>query len=207
MSLYGLSKDVQDFLRAKRFPLRVHYGPERMHREGYPENVVIFERDREASDTLIAAQGAQRNPRKAGARMLQSVCTIYTRNSKASARVEDHETLCEKFVDAVLVAIEKWAKGSGAIYCPVNESRYLSFDERLAAAKDHAPGVKAELCEQWPGAVYRIKFSVPRALMDLDYAGDGLPEGTLASPGIASRTDATGPGHAVAETGCDSNDP
>jgi hypothetical protein len=205
LSLYGLSKDVQDLLRAKRFPLKVHYGPERMHREGYPENVVIFERDREASDTLAGPTGAQRNARKWGVRGLQSVCTIYTRNSKAGARVEDHETLCEKFVDAVLVAIETWAKAGGAVYCPITESRYLSFDERLSAAKDHAPGVKAEACEQWPGAVYRIKFTVPRALMDLNYAGDGLPEKALA--GQTSRTDATGPGFAVAETGCNSTDP
>lgn len=189
MSLYPLSKDVQDLLRAKKFPLKVLYGPERTHREGYPENVVIFERDREVSDSVTAPRGVQRNPRKMRTRGLASIVTIYTRNSRAGARIEDHETLCEKFVDAVLVAIETWAKVGGAVECPITESRFLSFAERLAAAKEHAPGVKAEACEQWPGAVYRIKFVVPRALMDLNYAGDGLPEGTLAAPGIQSRTE------------------
>jgi hypothetical protein len=207
MSLYGLSKDVQDLLHAKRFPLRVHYGPERMHREGYPENVIIFERDRTADDSVGEPRGVQRNPRKMRVRGLQSVATLYVRNSRAGARVEDHETLCEKFVDALLVAIETWAKASGAVECPITGSRYLSEEERLSDAKRHAPGVAAQAIEQWPGAVYRVRFTVPRALLDLNYAGDGLPTGTLAAPGITSRTDATGPGFDEAETGCGDPDP
>lgn len=195
-------------LAGKKFPLKVHYGPERTHREGYPENVVIFERDREASDSLTTARGIQRNPRKMRTRGLQSVVTLYVRNSRAGARVEDHETLCEKFVDAVLVALEHWATATGAIDIPITESRYLSADERLAAAREHAPGVEAQKIEQWPGAVYRIKFTVPRALLDLNYGGEGLPTGTLAVPGIESRTDAYGPGGAGdGETGCGGDGP
>jgi hypothetical protein len=201
VSLYGLSKDVQDLLHAKNFPLKVHYGPERMHREGYPENVVVFERDHEGSDAVQAAQGAQRNPRKLGARVLASVVHIYARNSKAGARIEDHHELCEKFVDAVHCAIMVWAKASGAINCPVSEAKYLSASDRLSAAKLHVPDAKAEAVEQWPGVVYRIKFGVPRALLDLNYAGDGLPTTELG--GIASRTDAYGAGGVGSgETGC-----
>ena len=80
MSLYGMSRDVAELLRAKKFPLRVHYGPERMHREGYPENVIVFERDREASDTLAAPRGVQRNPRKMRLRMLTGIATVYARS-------------------------------------------------------------------------------------------------------------------------------
>lgn len=204
MSLYPLSKDIQGLLRAKNFPLRVHYGPERMHREGYPDNVVIIERDREASDTIGPPRGVQRNPRKMRVRGLAGAATIYARSSKAGAHVGDHETLCEKFVDALLVALEHWATETRAIEIPVTESRYLSADERLQLARTHAPGVDATAIEQWPGAVYRIKFAVPRALLDLNYAGEGLPTGTLAAPGIRSRTDVTAPGYEDPATGCDS---
>lgn len=206
MSLYPLSKDLQTLLRAKNFPLRVFYGPERTHREAYPENVIVVERDREASDTLTEPRGAQRNPRKMRVRGLQGIATIYARNSKAGAGVGDHETLCEKFVDALLVALEHWATATKAIEIPITESRYLSFAERLALAKEHAPGVEAVACEQWPGAVYRVKFTVPRALLDLNYAGDGSPTGTLAAPGIASRTDVEGPNGGDG-TGCDNLPP
>ncbi len=200
-----MSKDVETLLHAKKFPLKVHYGPERMHREGYPENVVIFERDREADDSLGPARGAQRNPRKMASRGLRSICTIYARNSRASAHVGDHEELCEKFNDAVLAAMHNWAKTTAAEGFTIDGGKYLSFEERLTEAKRHAPGVKAEAIEQWPGAVYRIRFTLPRALLDLNYAGDGLPTGELT--GMASRTDAYGPGGAGAgDTGCDSAD-
>jgi len=205
MSLYPLSKDLQTLLRAKQFPLRVFYGPERTHREAYPENVIVIERDREASDTLAAPRGVQRNPRKMRLRMLAGVATIYARSSKAGSHVGDHETLCEKFVDAFLVALAHWATETRAIEIPVTESRYLSAAERLSAAKEHAPGVEAAAIETWPGAVYRVKFMVPRALLDLSYAGAGLPTGTLGgpgAPGLASTTEVTGPGYDTPETGC-----
>ncbi len=203
--MYNLSRDVQTLLVAKNFPLKVHYGPERMHREGYPENVIVFERDREASDTVGPARGAQRNVRKMRTRYLTGVATVYARSSSAGAHVGNHETLCEKFVDALLVALETWAKATRAIEIPITEARYLSAAERLAAAKEHAPDVKAEAIETWPGVVYRIKFTLPRALFDLDYAGEGLPTGTLAAPGITSRTDVYRTGAATpAVVGCDS---
>jgi hypothetical protein len=207
VSVYQLSRDVQTLLHDKGFPLRVHYGPERTHREGYPDNVVIFERDREASDTLGPARGAQRNPRKLRSRGLQGVVTLHVRNSKASAHIGDHETLCEKFVDALLVALVKWATATAAIDFAINESRYLSADERLAAAGEQLPGVDATKIEQWPGVVYRIKFTLPRALFDLDYAGDGSPTGTAATQ--ANRTDVYLTGAGSAEegdpvVGCDS---
>lgn len=201
MSLYPMSKDIQTLLAAKKFPLRVHYGPERMHREAYPENVVIIERDREADDTIGPPKGVQPNPRKVNARGLASVATIYARSARAGAHVGDHETLCEKFVDAVLAALSNWAKASRAVHIPITSARYLSAAERLQVAREHAPGVEAPKIEAWPGAVYRIKFLVPRALLDLDYAGEGLPTAEL--EGFASRTDVYAPGSDnVSGTGC-----
>jgi hypothetical protein len=205
MSLYAMSKDLQVLLHDKKFPLRVYYGPERTHREGYPDNVIVIERDREANDTIGPARGSQRNPRKLRSRGLQGVATVYARNSKAGAHTGDHETLCEKFVDALLAAMIKWATATAAIEFAISESRYLSSDDRLGAAEEHWPGVEAEKIEQWPGVAYRIKFTVPRALLDLDYAGEGLPTGELGDPAFASTTQAYlegGDPDADPETGC-----
>ncbi len=198
MSMYRFSKDVETLLHAKRFPLKVHYGPERMHREGYPENVIVVERDREASDTLGPPRGQQRNPRKLRSRGLQGVAHVYARNSKAGARIGEHEDLCEKFNDALFAAFVKWATSERAEGFTINEHRYLSAAERLALAKEHAPGTEATKIEQWPGVVYRVKFTLPRALFDLDYSGEGLEEADLG--GTSNRTD-------VYLTGQSSEDP
>ncbi len=208
MSVYPLSRDLEELLRAKKFPLRVYYGPERMHREGYPDNAIVAERDRGANAALTAPRGVQRNPRKEAQRALAAQLHIYARASKAGAHIGDHEERCEKFVDAVLIALRHWAVATRAVSAdsvnlPISESRYLSADERLQLARVHYPGADSKVfqaIEQWPGVVYRIKFTVPRALLDLDYAGDGAPEGAIGS--IASRTDVTGPAHATPAVGC-----
>jgi hypothetical protein len=192
VSAYEFSKDVQKLLHAKRFPLRVHYGPERTHREGYPENVIVFERDHGASDTLGPPRGQQRNPRKMRSRGLACLAHLYVKSSRAGARLGDHQDLCEQFVDALLAAMIAWAQTHRAEGFTVGEHRYLSAAERLTLGKEHAPGVEAAKIEQWPGVVYVVKFVLPRGLYDLDYSADGLPEATL--EGLANRTDAFGPG-------------
>ncbi len=206
MTVYQLSKDVETLLHSKNFPLRVHFGPERAHREGYPDNVIIVERST-SNDSVTPPRGIQRNPRKEGTRNLGGVLHIYARSSRAGSHVGTHTDLCEKYVDAVLIALRHWAVSNRAVSdgntgLPITESRYLSSDERLQMARVHAPqGADSKLfqaAEQWPGVVYRIVFTLPRALLDLNYQGDGEPEGTLT--GVGSMTLVTGPGGSG--TGC-----
>lgn len=171
--IYEMSKAVAATLASRKFPVKMIYGPERL-----PSNarthVIRFERDRDASDSVVGVRGALRNPRKVLGRELAAAATIWARSSLESAHHGDHERLCEQLVDGLLIAMSEWYRvhghaGSAIDY--ITDSRYLN------------PKDLGEEFEQWPGVVYRIKFRVPRAVHVLTYKGDALPEGSFAFVG------------------------
>lgn len=161
--IYQMAKDLDGRLRARKFPLRVHYGPERLTREMGRSLVVLVRRDREQGDAVRAVVGAQRNPRMLGVRDLGVITDIFAAANVAGARANEHEHLCDAVVDAFLCALYEWGAASGAGAIPVLEARYLTDAEK--DAEDLGPGV-----------VYRLRFRVPRAIKVADYEGNALPE-------------------------------
>lgn len=161
-------------LQARKFPVRVAYGPERTARENY-DALIVIERDREAGDSVDFAPAVQRNPRRVKARLIGCVAHVYAKSSRAGARVEDHEFMCDLFVDALIAAIAEWCVGGQAFEPAFVEARYLNANER------NAP-------ETWPGVAYRLRFRVQRGITRSDYTGEGEPTGELA--GFANRTEA-----------------
>jgi hypothetical protein len=119
-------------------------------------------------------------------RMLAVSATIYARSSLPGAMVQDHEHVCEQFVDALLVSLYEWQASEQAGAISVSEARYLTAADRNDV-------------ETWPGVVYVIRFSVPRAVFALTYLGEAKPTG--AASGVSSHTQVSAPGYAP-ETGC-----
>lgn len=163
--IYELARDVGLSLEARKFPVRVVYGPERTAREGY-DPVIVIERDRAGSDSLEPAHGFQRNPRKVMTRMRAVRATIYAASPLPGAMIQDHERECEKLVDALLVAIHEWQTAERAGVLAVTEARYMSASERNDV-------------ETWPGVVYVLRFRVPFAVQKLTYLGTPRPEAVL----------------------------
>jgi hypothetical protein len=169
--IYRLSRDVEDMLRAKKFPVRVHYGPERLTRMANPgHGVIVFERDRDSGDGVRAIQGTQRNARASRIRDLGVVVTVFAQSSQPGARVNEHEALCDRYVDALIVALDDWFQGAktGKAHAEFTESRMMRGEE-----------LEAEY-QQWPGCVYRLRFDLPRGVRDWTYtAEDVRPRGDL----------------------------
>jgi hypothetical protein len=184
--IYSMARDLEDRLRARKFPVRVIYGPERTMREGY-DTAIVLERDRGGSDTVRAATGVQNNARKLMTRGLAVRATIYAASTLPGAMVQDHEHLCEQLVDAVLVEIFQWQTGERAGALSIAEARYLAAADRNDV-------------ETWPGVVYVLRFAVPRAVFVKTFEGAAKPTYTL--PGFQNRTNVSAPGYAP-EVGCD----
>lgn len=187
--LYEMHHDLRGMLEALGFPTRWVYGPTPTDLLNYPDSLVVIERDRNASDTIRAVQGVQRNARKMRVRDLVAQIRIYARSTVPSAHIGNHERECEKIVDAVIIALEEWGTAGRAGNIPITEAKYLSAEERQDV-------------EIWPGVVYSIKFAVPRSVQKRDYAGQARPEGGPAK--FASRTEVTSTTSpdAAPETGC-----
>jgi hypothetical protein len=177
--IYRMATDLEGRLHARKFPLRVYYGPERLTREMGRSLVILIRRDREQGDTARAVVGANRNPRAVGVRDLGVIADVYAAANVAGARANEHEHLCDAVVDALLCALYEWGTASGAGAIPVTESRFLTDAEREGE----------EVC---PGMVYRLRFRVPRAIKVRDYEGNALPES--APSGLSTHTRVTADG-------------
>lgn len=182
---YLLMRDVAVKMRARGYPVRFEYGPDAVAREGR-EIVIVVERDREQGDGFVPPVGTQRNPDVIRKRLLGCVARVYAKSSKPNATIWDHEELCDHIADAFFFALYEWGAEARAGDLPIRESRYLAASE-----------LRNE--ERWAGAVYQIRYQVPRGLRGVTYEGDARPTGEAAS--VASRTDVSGPG-AEDDTGC-----
>lgn len=195
--LYEFVKDVRGFLAAKKYPVEVRHGPDRVTRENCRGGfAVVFERDTDSGDTLGPA--ATRNVGPGLPPFLRAVtlgckATIYARSSLPNAHRGDHERETEKIRDAVLCALYKWGVAGRVGDLPVSKMGYV------AAKPEDGP-------EVWPGLQYEIRFGLPRGVYDREYVGEqnaGAGGPTGAATGVGNTTIATAPGVGPA-TGCDS---
>lgn len=204
--IYEMARDVAADLAARKYPVAVSYGPERVTRDGYPQGVIVVERDRDGSDAVTPPKGQVNNPRYKGVRTLAVKATIYARSSLDGPLIGDHERECEKLVDAFIVALEDWGTESKAGYIAITAAKYLDASARADT-------------EQWPGVIYELRFAVPRGVYKRDYvgennAGDARPTG---APGSFQNKTNVRLAHAPVdedgnpidppEIGCDGTDP
>lgn len=184
--IYELSQDIETELQARLFPVHVEY-QSRVARETF-ENVIVFKRDREGGDSVGPARGVNPNARRFAQRTLGVEAKVYVRSPEDGAHVGTHEFECEDLVDALLVALEEWAKENQAWPIEITSARYLS---------------EAELngIETWPGVVYQLKFGVPRGIYKRDFSRAARPEGAAGS--VASVTHVRLPGASPGDPGDD----
>jgi len=166
MSQLGqFARDIEEQLRAREFPIRVAYGPERFSREGGGHFAIVISRDRGAPD-VISVVGAQRNPQKIRVRSLAARADIYARSSTPGAMREDHETILEQFADAFMVELYEWGLAAKAGPIPITEARFWSNEERQVLGS--------------VGDVYMFRFLLPRAVCKRAFDGSALPTGEVA---------------------------
>lgn len=199
--IYDVSREVESKLRAQKYPFRVVYGPLHLHREDYPSGLIVFERAA-VSESIGSPKGQQVNPRKLATRQTQGRARVYAKASKAGARLNEHEALCDYVVDAVIVAVEEAITEAKMGTLTWSEARYLTPAERQAEARDQQTAdnrTQSYPLEQWPGVVYQLQFNFERGVAKRDWLHAARPE--VGAPGFAGRTDAY-LGDSGPSTGC-----
>lgn len=174
-----MSKDVETALKARRYPVKVIYGPERLTRGPQAgQATIIFERARDTGDKVTFVKGAQGpNPKMVRARLLGVIVTVYASSGAAGAKTHEHEHACDQIVDALIVAIDEWfVEGRTGQLCEYSVSRMMNASE-----------FESDEMRAWPGCVYQLRFDLPRGVRALVYTPpkDHAP-GTL--PGEAQPT-------------------
>jgi hypothetical protein len=156
----SLAKDIDAALSARKYPVRVVYGPEHLARPPHAgQPLIVFERDRESGDGVRPVKGARGTERAMRVRELGVIVTVYAASSAASARTEEHEHACDQIVDALIVALDEWfVEGKTGRLCEYSESRMMNAEEFEDAH-----------FRQWPGCAYRIRFDLPRGVRALNY--------------------------------------
>lgn len=179
--IYQMANDLAVNLQARKFPVHVFYGPERLTREGVSSMSIVVSHDRNRGDAVVPAAGALQNPKKFAERRLGCVAFLYVAASCDGARQNEHEHECDALVDALLVEIYKWCAAGRAGYPTIVESRYLSEDEiaSLGAGDEYS-------AERLNGVVYVLRWTVARAILEKDYTGAARPVGTPAAVGTTA---------------------
>lgn len=170
---YNLSLWLGAELKKRKYPFAVVYAPERFERANM-DPVITFERDRQATEKIGTARGAQANPNKMYTRQLPCKIKIYARDNKRGASIRDHEELADYLVDAVITALEEWSHAERGGEIMYSEANFMTPDE--LEADEHAP-------EGYTGAVYLLRFSIGRGVVKRDYLKQARPTGTLTGTG------------------------
>lgn len=169
MMVAKMARDVEALLRAREYPVRLQYGPQRFDVEG-PQMQLRVERDRASADVFGAAPGPRSDDsRPVAQRTISTVWTIYTRSSVAGATAGEEEALIDQLVDAVFDALRVWGAGAKTSV-GVADGRLLNADER---------GVEAIST----GEAYQMRVTVARGVYSLDYRGEGRPTVELGAVG------------------------
>lgn len=172
-----LATAVAADLRARKFPYPVSYGPERVGREGF-RPAIVFLRDREAGDPIVAPVGAKdRNPEVPFNRLVSGIVTVYARSSKPGATVLDHEDECDVVCDGVIAAVYRILKAR-RLPLSITESRLLRRED-LVLDTDVGADTSGQRSADWPGCAARIKFTVGTVIRDVSYTGGAQSTGVI----------------------------
>ncbi len=170
--IYGMSRWVGESLAARKYPVRVEYGPEQTGRVA-PQSVIVIDRDRDGSETIAAAPGTKLNPKKVLGRHLPCRALVFACSTLDGARREEHEHECDRFVDALLASLDEWATRA--------KSAVEFKSARFAKTADGVEGVELQT---WPGVVYLVQFAIGRGVYAREYTGAGRPESAVAAAGF-----------------------
>lgn len=185
--IYEMSRDLEDRLRARKYPVRVSYGPEMVNFTRRGLHVVMM-RDPDADDQFQSVAGQRGNARRTGVRELCTLVVLTANSTKPGAHRGDHERECEALIDAVTTEIEAWATEAKIDYITWTGGKYVLPE--------------GDLPEQCASVQYALRLRVRRGVSALSYTGDARPEGAAATIRNQTSVRMTGAEDEDPETGC-----
>lgn len=176
-------------LKTRGVPFAVVDGPEQTVTTTGARERIVIEHDEKAGDRFTAPFSQRPNPSHRKTRGIGAKITIYAQSAKAGAMPFEHRRRAEEVLDHVIVCMDHvagvrknaWTATGGAFVQPAD----LAKSEKIS------------------GAVYELRFTFDRAVMDRTWAGDAKPEAAIQNvAGTDKITLANGPADQTPETGC-----
>lgn len=186
--IYEIFRELESNLMSRGYPFPLEYGPEAKRKKPPFDTRIVLDHDREGGDAISGprSQVSLATPagrsRKLLDRAVGCVVRVYAKSSAHGARVQDHERLAEKLVDAVLAGLRTVIQARATLW-RVTSAGFVTKE-----------ALEVPELEKWPGVVYEIKFSVDRGVFDLKWDGEGAPTGSITE--VANSTQISG------ETAC-----
>lgn len=184
--LHELAKSLGARLKTQGVPLPVISGPERAGSNVHER--IVVERDRNAGDTFESTIGQHLNPKSPCTNVMGCLLRVYAKSPIAGATVSDHERRADAVVDRAIAALDRILRGQRRNWWETASGKFVA-PEDLAGT------------ETWPGALYELRFTVKRSVLDLTWptaanpAGAARPTGTF--EGVIKKVDISLPGGAV----------
>lgn len=167
-----LCKQLQEALRTAGCPFDVVEGETTTTAARSRERIVVEHDD--GGDSFGAARGARANPSHRLTRSVGCRATIYAQSTRAGALDYEHRRRCEAALDALLVAIDRTAQRLRVSWSPSSGS-FVKPEDQAAS-------------ERRGGAVYELRFSIDRAVIEQSWAGEAAPEVELGPSGVPAVT-------------------
>lgn len=167
--LAAITDQLRAALEARGVPVKsipVIYGPESLGQTTLAQSHIVVERDRMAGDTWGPSRVPMRNPKQVFSVSVGAVCRIFARSSLSGARNQDHERIADTLAAQTMIALREIIIARKTLW-QVTSSKLLTKDEM--SERD---------LQTWAGVVYEIRFSIDRAALDTDYAGEAAAEAT-----------------------------
>lgn len=198
--IHEIGKELAEALAAKGVPFKVVDAERTAPTSAARERIVIERID--GADSFGSVVSQHRNPRCVMTRVIAVRLRIFAQATRSGATYPEHERRADAVLDAVLVALADIMRARNAKPWLPDGGGFVELDDE-----------KGTLGGSRSGAVYELRFTVPRAVNDTTWtgtgeAGDGAPEVPLGGEGgvtIASTTGvllANGPDGAEPVTAC-----
>jgi hypothetical protein len=175
------SRALQTALTAQGCPVPVVEGPERGGTRSMVSRIVV-ERDRGSDEAVTAGVLRAHNPKCLATRHVAVVIRIFAQSTADGADVRRHEALADAIADIVMV---QWMRlGQSSQRKPVlwGAARMYSQDDLEMAG-----------LQTWPGAVYELRTTLERAVLERDWSEAAKAEVDLGTDfEVLSRTSVDG---------------
>jgi len=173
--ILAIREGVRVALEARGYPVKVTCGSLSALRLSLTPAVarIGIEYDRNSRDDIRGPVGTQRNPNRVFARFPQYRARVLASETRAGALAVEHDAECNRFADALMVALRDWAQAEGASLEIV--------DGGLVPASD------VQGAEVMNMSVYELFFRMGRSVDRKNYDGSAQLEGAVGSASTTTR--------------------
>lgn len=171
--IHELTKRLQASLTDRKVPFAV-YEREATKPATWARERIVVEYDDKTGDDFRSPISQTTNPKVRMVRSVSAKLTIYAQSTRGGAEDFEHRRRANRVLDQVLVSLAE-------IFSALPGLPFLPTGGAFVTPEDLAG------TERYGGAVYELRFAVPRAIAAVTWTSDELPTATVGADGVSIR--------------------